>query len=266
MNYVGFPGLNLQFNISRVAFTVFGKDVYFYGLIIAAGLVIAAAVCGYLMKKDGFPPDTVTDIVLFAAPVGIICARLYYCIFNFAEYKDDLVSIFKIWNGGLAIYGAIIGATVTAYLYCRHKKYDVKKVFDICVIGLLIGQIIGRWGNFFNVEAYGGETDLPWRMEIMGSYGKLICVHPTFLYESLWNLLGLIVILIYRKHKRFDGEIFLMYVSWYGLGRGFIEGLRADSLYIGMFRVSQIIGFLSFAIAFAIIIINRKRVKKYEKN
>lgn len=260
MNYIRFPGLNLEFYIKPVAFTVFGKDIYLYGLIIATGLILAAVFCSRLMKKEGMPSDTAADIVLYATPVAIVCARLYYVIFNFGEYKDNLWSIFAIWNGGIAIYGAIIGAVTTAYIYCKKKNLDYKKVFDIGVLGLLIGQMIGRWGNFVNAEAYGSITTVPWRMEIIET-GKSICVHPTFLYESLWNLLGFILLMCYRKHKKFDGEIFLMYVGWYGFGRAIIEGLRTDSLYIGIFRISQLVGIASFVVALALIIINRKRVK-----
>ena len=264
MNYVGFPGLGLSFNINPVAFTLFGKDIYWYGIIIGCGLLIAAAFCSYLASKDGLPNDTVTDIVLIGTPVGIICARLYFVIFDFASYKDNLLSVFAIWEGGLAIYGGIIGAVLSAYLYCRHKKLNVLKVFDICVLGLLIGQLIGRWGNFVNAEAYGCETTLPWRMQLMSDEaGKMVCVHPTFLYESLWNLAGLIMLMIYRKHKKFDGELFLMYIMWYGLGRSWIEWLRVDSLpYSGGFKISQIVAVVSAAAAFVLIVINRKRRKQ----
>ncbi len=264
MEYVGFPGLGLEFNINSVAFTVFGKDIYFYGIIIAAGLLLAAAFCRYLAVKDGISGEAITDIVLYATPVAIICARLYFVIFDFGAYKDNLLRIFAIWEGGLAIYGGIIGALATAYFYCRRKKLDVKKVFDIGVLGLLIGQMIGRWGNFFNVEAYGCETTLPWRMEIMSDeLGRMAAVHPTFLYESLWNLVGLVLLLCYRRHKKFDGEIFLMYIGWYGLGRSWIEYLRVDSLpYNAGFKISQIVAIVSFVTAVVLIIINRRRVKK----
>ncbi len=261
MNHIAFPGLGLHFDVSRVAFTIFGKEVYFYGIIIALGLILATVFCHYLMKKEGLPDETAADIVLFATPVAVVCARAYYVIFNFGEYKDKLSDIFAIWNGGIAIYGAIIGGVLTAYIYCKVKKLDVKKVFDIGVFGLLIGQMLGRWGNFFNVEAYGSVTDLPWRMEIAKA-GEFICVHPTFLYESLWNLLGFVVLLCYRKRKKFDGEIFLMYIGWYGFGRAIIEGLRTDSLYFGVFRVSQIVGIASFIAAAVLIVLNRRRVKK----
>lgn len=264
MNNIAFPGLGLSFNINPVAFTALGKDVYWYGIIIASGLLLAAYFCSYLAKKDGLPGDTITDIVLIGTPVGIICARLYFVIFDFGAYKDNLWSIFAIWEGGLAIYGGIIGAVISAYIYCRKKKLDVLRVFDICVLGLLIGQMIGRWGNFVNVEAYGAQTELPWRMQIMSKeLGKIVCVHPTFLYESLWNFIGLIILLIYRKHKKFNGEIFFMYIAWYGIGRAWIEQLRVDSLpYSGGFKISQIVAVLSAAAAAAMIVIFRRRRKK----
>ena len=159
-------------------------------------------------SKDGLPNDTVTDIVLIGTPVGIICARLYFVIFDFASYKDNLLSVFAIWEGGLAIYGGIIGAVFNRISLLPSQKLSVLKVFDICVLGLLIGQLIGRWGNFVNAEAR-LRNNAPLAHAAYGDEaGKMVCVHPTFLYESLWNLAGLIMLMIYRKHKKFDGEIF----------------------------------------------------------
>ncbi len=236
MNRIGFPGLDLEFFINPVAFTVFGWDIHWYGIIIASGLIIAVIVANYLAKKEGLGKDVVTDVVVFSIPVAVICARAYYVIFNFSQYRDNLSDIYKIWNGGLAIYGAIIGAVVTAYIYCRVTKTDFKKLSDVGAIGLLIGQTIGRWGNFVNGEAYGSATTLPWRMDI---YGEAMGVHPTFLYESLWNLATLCVLLAIFKKKKFDGQIFLSYITIYGIGRFMIEGLRSDSLMVGPVRISQ---------------------------
>lgn len=260
-NYIGFPKLNLQFNINPIAFSIGDISVRYYGIIIAVGLVIAAIVCSVLAKKDDLDPDVITDIVLFGAPTGIICARLYYVIFNWAEYKGDLKSIFAIWNGGLAIYGGIIGAVLAAYIYLRIKKLNALKVLDICVIGLLIGQAIGRWGNFVNAEAYGSLTNLPWGMVVTSPMSQIM-VHPTFLYESLWNIIGLIGILIYRKHKKFHGEIFLLYIAWYGIGRCWIEGLRADSLMFLGVRVSQMLALVSATAAIVILLIQRYKHQK----
>lgn len=238
MNRIGFPGLGLEFSINPVAFTVFGWDIHWYGIIIASGLFIAVIVANYLAKKEGLGKDVVTDVVVFSIPVAVICARAYYVIFNFSQYKDNLSDVYRIWNGGLAIYGAIIGAVVTAYIYCRVTKTDFKKLADVGAIGLLIGQSVGRWGNFVNGEAYGSATTLPWRMDI---YGEALGVHPTFLYESLWNLITLVVLLMFFKKKKFDGQIFLSYITIYGIGRFMIEGLRTDSLMLGPVRVSQMV-------------------------
>ena len=205
MNRIGFPGLNLEFSINPVAFTVFDWDIHWYGIIIASGLMLAVLVANHLAKKEGLGKDVITDVVIYSLPVAVICARAYYVIFNFSSYRDNLWDIFKIWNGGIAIYGAIIGAVATAYVYCRVTKTDFKKLSDIGAIGLLIGQTVGRWGNFVNGEAYGSATTLPWRMDI---YGKALGVHPTFLYESLWNLVTLCVLLVFFRKKKFDGRFF----------------------------------------------------------
>lgn len=270
MNKVGFLGLGIEmFEINPVAFTLFGKEVYWYGIIIALGFITAILVCSSLAEKSGLTKDNIYDIVLWATVPAIICARIYYVIFNFSSYKNNLWDIFKIWEGGIAIYGAIIGAVLTAYLYCKIKKLDVKKTFDVACIGVIIGQIIGRWGNFVNVEAYGSETTLLWRMAIeQGS--KIIEVHPTFLYESLWNLVVLAIMLIIFFNKKFDGEVFATYIFGYGAGRAVIEGLRTDSLYVGSFRISQIFAIITALAALIYIIVKfvnlRKNVTKNNKN
>ena len=260
-NYVAFPGLGLTLNISPVAFTVFGKEIYWYGIIIAAGLIIAMLLSISLEKHTLLPKDTVLDIVLYATIPAIICARLYYCIFKFADYKDNLVDVFKIWEGGIAIYGAVIGAVLTAYIYCRVKKIDWKSAFDTCIIGVITGQCIGRWGNFVNKEAYGTETNLPWRMEIYRG-NTPVCVHPTFLYESLWNFAGIFVLLYINRHKKLCGETFFSYLIWYGTGRAFIEGLRTDSLYLGPVRISQLVAAATAIAGMVLIAYYRKRNTK----
>ncbi len=261
-NYVGFPGLGLEFNINPVAFNLFGKNIYWYGIIIAAGLIIALTISMSLEKRTLLPKDTVLDIVLWATIPSIIFARLYYCIFRFEDYKDNLTDIFKIWEGGIAIYGAIIGAVVTAYIYCRVKKIDWKSAFDICIIGVITGQSIGRWGNFVNKEAYGIKTDLPWRMEIYQG-NTPVCVHPTFLYESLWNFIGIFVLLYINRHKKQNGETFFSYLMWYGIGRAFTEGLRTDSLYLGPVRISQLVACLT-AIAGMIFLAYYRNIQKHK--
>lgn len=264
INMVNFPGLGIHLSINKVAFTVGIREIYWYGIIIGFGLLTAVLAASAEAKRAGLPKDAITDIALVSTPVAIICARLYFVAWNWKDYKGSLGDIINIRQGGLAIYGAIIGGVLMAYVYCRVKKTDVKKVFDVAVFGLLTGQIIGRWGNFVNVEAYGSETTLPWRMEIYSDeLGKIISVHPTFLYESLWNLIGLIGLLLYRKRKRFEGEIFLLYVAWYGLGRAWIEQLRVDSLpYGGSFKASQILAVITAVLAVCLLTAGRRAARR----
>ena len=195
-------------------------------------------------------------MLIIAIPVSIICARAYYVIFSWDMYKDNIADVFDIRGGGLAIYGGVIGAAATVIIYCRAKKISLGSVLDMLAVGLLIGQSIGRWGNFVNGEAFGAATSLPWGMTVYTD-GRLIAesVHPTFFYESLWNFIGIWVLLLYKRRKKANGELFCAYLIWYGAGRTFIEGLRADSLYLGAFRVSQLLAALT-----AILGIDRKSV------
>ena len=257
---ITFPNLGIDVNPSRVAFTVLGKDVYWYGIIIAVGFILAVIYAMRRAKTFGLTEDHVLDMLFFAVPAAIICARAYYCVFYWDLYKDDPISVFYIWKGGIAIYGGIIGAVVAVLIFCKVKKIPVGPMLDVGGLGLFIGQMIGRWGNFINREAYGAETDSFLKMGIKtGSFVKYY--HPTFLYESLWNLVGFILLHLYSKRRKFDGECFALYVAWYGLGRAWIEGLRTDSLYLfgtGI-RVSQLVAVLSFAAAVAYIIWKRTR-------
>lgn len=260
INVISFPNLGLNFTINRVAFTIGGISVYWYGLIIAFGLLLAIC-CGISeSKKSGLDNDDFLNMLLIALPVSIICARAYYVIFNFDLYKNDLLSILDIRGGGIAIYGAVIGAALTVIIYCKNKKINIGTVLDILAVGLLIGQSIGRWGNFVNGEAFGGPTTSTLAMTI-ASGGSIVAksVHPTFLYESLWNGLGIIFLIIYKKFRKFNGEIFCGYMVWYGIGRAIIEGLRADSLYIGALRVSQILSIILVLTGIILIIKNRKK-------
>ena len=203
------------------------------------------------------------EMLLFAVPCAIIFARIYYVVFNFAEYAEDPIRIFYIWEGGIAIYGAVIGALIGALIYCRIKKISIVRFLDVGALGLMIGQSIGRWGNFVNAEAHGGETGLPWRMMINGAPG----VHPTFLYESLWNILGFILLHFYSKKRKFSGEVFVLYIIWYGIGRAMIEGLRTDSLYLfntGI-RVSQALAAACVAFGIAYLIYRYRKIKTEEK-
>lgn len=271
-NIVRFPGLSLEFTIKRVAFTLFNIDIYWYALIIVSGIILAYFYCAYLGKKQGLSSDLFADILLWGIPSGVIGGRLYYVIFKWDYYSKNILEIFAIRDGGLGIYGAIICSVLAVLLYLKYNKIKPLKIFDICSLGLLIGQSVGRWGNFFNQEAFGGNTGLPWGMtsdkvvsylEILKAKGvnvdPLVPVHPTFLYESLWNLLGLVILSWILKRKKFDGQIFILYVMWYGFGRMLIEGLRTDSLYLFGFRISQIVGLLSFVSGIVFYIILRKR-------
>lgn len=258
VNRIAFPGLSLgPFSVSE-SFSLFGFTVHWYGVIIAIGIFAAYLFCSRIAKDYGLTKDNALDIIIFGLPSAIICARIYYVIFEWESYKDHLADIFKIWEGGIAIYGGVIGACLSTYIYCSVKKLKPLKAFDLGAFGLLIGQIFGRWGNFVNAEAYGAITELPWRMQLLE---EGIAVHPTFLYESLWNL-GVLCLLLARRRKMvFDGEVFLSYITLYGLGRVWIEGLRTDSLYIGAFRVSQLVA-LGCVVVGGILILYNRRTKK----
>ena len=236
---IRFPGLfgDWAFTASAKALDI-GKGVYWYGIIIAIGLLMALLFCMKQRKKYGISEDDLLDGLLWGIPFGIIGARLYYVIFYLDLYRnsDGTVNwreVIAIWDGGLAIYGGVIATVIVALLLSRRRKFKIGAMLDLVVMGLLIGQIFGRWGNFMNREAFGAETTLPWRMQLTTTAGTLIEVHPTFLYESLWNLIGLLLIVfVVSKARRFDGENTWFYFLWYGIGRFWIEGLRTDSLYL----------------------------------
>lgn len=261
---IQFPGLNISLEINRIAFTVLGKDVYWYGIIIAIAVLAAAYYALREAKRVGIDVNSMVDIITYGLIFAIIGARLYFVLFNLKNYSS-FWDIFKIWEGGIAIYGGIIGGIVAGYIYCRKKKLPFLKALDVSAISFLIGQMIGRWGNFVNQEAYGSLTNLPWRMTIYDEYGTLISVHPTFFYESLWNGIGIIILTLYKRKKKFEGELFALYVAWYGLGRAWIEQLRVDSLpYNGSFKISQIVAVLSCIISVCIIIYYRNKLKRKE--
>lgn len=246
---IGFPNLGLEFTLSRVACTVLGKDIYWYGIIICAGFILAALYVNSRTKDFGITSDNLTDCLIICVPLGIICARIYYVVFEWGYYAQHPGEIIAIWKGGIAIYGGIIGTLIGLFVYSRVKKLSLASLCDLAAFGLLIGQCIGRWGNFVNGEAHGGPTTLPWGMTIDGQS----MVHPTFLYESLWNLAGFVLLHFYSKKRRFKGEIALLYAAWYGAGRAWIEGLRTDSLYIGSVRVSQLLAIISCIAAVAVL-------------
>lgn len=261
-----FPGLGLQLELNPIAFTLFGWPIHWYGVIIAAGFLLAVLYCSHISPRFGVKQDDLLDVLIAGVPLGIVGARLYYIIFYLDLFRKadgslDFGAMVRIWDGGLAIYGGVIMAVLVGVVVCRIKKISFFAMADVCVFGLLIGQAVGRWGNFVNVEAYGGETTLPWRMGIVeyaaNGTARYLEVHPTFLYESLWNIVGLIVLIVIAKRwRKFDGQMFFSYLVWYGVGRGFIEGLRTDSLYFfgtGI-RVSQMLGFASALAGAAVLI------------
>ena len=241
---------------------LFGLTIYWYGIIIACGFLLAVTYAFRRSREFGIDPNDLTDVLLFAVPLAIVGARAYYVIF-FGNY-DSFLDMIAIWEGGLAIYGGVIGAVITVLIVCRVKKMSALATLDVASFGLLIGQSIGRWGNFMNREAFGYETDIFCRMGLTLN-GETIYVHPTFLYESLWNAVGFITLHVLSKKtpRKFDGQYFLSYLGWYGLGRAWIEGLRTDSLYIGStsLRVSQLLAIATFLIA-AILLISVLRSGK----
>ncbi len=262
INVISFNSLGLEFKINRVAFYIGDFNVYWYGIIIAIGLTLALIYGIKECKKVCLSLDDFYNMVLICIPTAIICARIYYVVFSFDMYKDNLLSVFDIRNGGIAIYGGIIGTFLAIFIYCRIKHIKIGIPLDMLAVGLLIGQTVGRWGNFVNAEAFGTSTTLPWAMTIKsGLYVVAESVHPTFLYESLWNAVGIIILLLFKKHKKFEGEVFALYMAWYGLGRTLIEGLRADSLYIGSIRVSQLLSLIIIVSGLLIITINRIKLK-----
>ena len=256
MGPISFPNLGIEINPSRVAFSLFGKEIYWYGIIIAVGFILAVIYGMSRAAEFGLNGDIILDMLFVAVPASVICARVYYCIFEWNSYKDNPISILYIWEGGIAIYGAVIGAVISVLIFCRIKHLPFLPLADIGGLGLLIGQLVGRWGNFINREAFGAETDSFLKMGLAYANGGMKYYHPTFLYESLWNLVGFILLHFLSKKRKFDGQVFAGYVAWYGLGRAWIEGLRTDSLYLlgtGI-RVSQLLAAVSFVLAAAWII------------
>ena len=249
-NVISFPGLGgLTLHINRVAFSLFGKDIYWYALILMSGYLLGLLFVSKTCEKRGVSKDTVWDVCFYGLIFGLIGARCYYVIFDWESMEGNFWNVFKIWEGGIAIYGALIGAILSTLVYCRKKKLSFLKVADVCAPGLLIGQLIVRWGNFVNAEVYGRETSSFLRMSINGAAG----VHPLFLYESVWNLFGLILLLCFRDRKKADGQVFFAYSLWYGVGRLFLEGMR-QSQYI-LYLIPNVLG-ISQVVALAAILVS----------
>lgn len=262
---ISFPIFGEGFVINAPRYIdLFGFKVYLYGLLITAGFALAAL---YLIKRNevfGLTKDNMLDLVIICVPCGLVGARIYYMLFNFNQYfgAGKWQNIIMFREGGLAIYGGVIGGIIGIIVYSRIKKIHPGKLLDAAGFGLLIGQAVGRWGNFFNREAYGSETSVPWRMGLITG-DSAVYVHPTFLYEMLWNGVGLLVMHIFSKKSKtkYPGQYFIFYVAWYGFGRYMIEGLRSDSLYLSGsdIRVSQLLAALSFAVAVVLLIRNYLR-------
>ena len=270
---ISFPGLfgDWEVNPSPVALDI-GNGIYWYGIIICAGLLLALLFCARQAKRYGLTEDNVYDMIVWQIPICIIGARLYYVIFYLDLYRNTDGSLnwgkmAAIWDGGLAIYGAVITAYVVLHIFCKKKGLSFGAFADLGVMGLLIGQAVGRWGNFMNREAFGGETTAPWRMRLWTSASEYIEVHPTFLYESLWNLAGLALIyFVISRARTFDGENTCFYFIWYGIGRTWIEGLRTDSLYLfgwelfgQPIRVSQLLSVGLVIAGLAVLVVNKRR-------
>lgn len=271
---VEFPGLGLSFEIRPWAFNVFGLPIYWYGIIIALAFLTAVVLAVRSCKKHDIEQDTILDLALYAVPSAIVGARLYFVVLNWDQFRGNLKAIFEIRSGGLAIYGAIITAVIAAWLYCRIKKIKFLHLADFAVPYLVLGQAIGRWGNFINQEAFGYETTLPWRMNgdvvnanILERVGNIDLTkwgaHPTFLYESLWDLGVFFFLLFHRKKKKADGEVLSFYFILYGIGRFFIENLRTDSLMLGEVRASRLLSLVLVIVFTAVLIYLRTKKKKY---
>ena len=251
---ISFPALGIALDPPR-SIALGPLSIHFYGMIIAFGLILAVVYATRRSKQFGIKEDDVLDGVLYVTPFAVLCARAYYCIFSWEHYADDPIRLLYIWEGGLAIYGGVLGAAIGVTVLCRVKRIKLPAMLDLVSLGFLIGQSIGRWGNFFNREAFGAETDTFLRMGLMNRYtGDVTYYHPTFFYESLWNAIGFLLLHQLSKKRQYDGQIALGYAAWYGLGRAFIEGLRTDSLYWGPFRVSQLLAAVSCFAAVSILL------------
>ena len=272
---IRFPGLfgDWTITLSSKAINI-GNGIYWYGILIALGMLVALWWCMRQRTKYGIREDDLIDGLLWGIPCGIIGARIYYVLFYLSQFKDhegrfSWSKAIAIWDGGLAIYGGVIAGFLTAYLFSRRRKISFWALADCCVQGLFIGQAIGRWGNFMNREAFGAATELPWRMRLWTSATTYMDVHPTFFYESLWNVIGLLLLyFVVSRARRFDGENTCFYFIWYGLGRFWIEGLRTDSLYLfhwtlfgQRIRVSQALS-LVMVLVCAGILVYQFKVKK----
>ena len=248
--------------MNRVAFSLFGKDIYWYGIIIACALIIGVFLGVKEAKRRGYRSEMILDFMLIAIPVCVICARIYYVVFEWPSYSIDLWKVFAVWEGGLAIYGAVIGGVISAFIFKKWRKVPIGDILDIAAPSIIIGQAIGRWGNFVNQEAHGNIiTDPAWQWFPAGVQIDGLWYQATFFYESMWNLIVFITLMILRKRLKIRGGIFALYVVLYGFGRFWIESLRTDSLMLGTFRISQVLSLLLFVggIVYLVIMARKKK-------
>ena len=280
---ISFPGIGIgEFTVDKIAFSVGIFEIRWYGIILTLGIIAGVLYTLYRSRHEGISSEDVLDFTLYTVLLAIVGARLYYVLTTLKDAYGrwnyhSFVDVIAVWEGGIALYGSLIGGALAIVLVSRVKKYSTAKLLKMCDMvapGVMLGQIIGRWGNFINGEAHGVETaeNFFLRMGLMGAAdckypNKMTYYHPTFLYESLWNLVGFVLINLLYKKKKFDGQVLLMYLAWYGLGRMFIEGLRTDSLYVGVFRISQVVGFLCFVICGTLLayLLLRERRKNKDK-
>ncbi|MDP4109437.1 MAG: prolipoprotein diacylglyceryl transferase [Bacillota bacterium] len=262
---VSFPGLGLNFGYFSPY--VFGTPIRWYGVLIATGFLLAALYTLKRVKEFRLTEDNFLDAMIIVTPIAIICARLFYVLFDLQDYVKNPIRILYIWEGGLAIYGGIIGAIVSAWIFCKIRKINPLNLLDLTALGLLIGQAVGRWGNFFNREVFGRETDSFFRMVLTNpsDTSLRLSVHPLFLYESLWNILGFGLLHYKSKNRKFSGEIILLYLAWYGLGRSIMEGMRDPSYILTLFGtrfpIDRFIAVLSIAAALSILIYKYRKLK-----
>ncbi len=258
-SWISFPFLGLEVNPPRTL-TVGPLTAHWYGIIIALGLVLAVLYGCRRSKDFGLKEDDLMDGVLWVTPFAIVCARIYYVAFSWADYAQDPISVLYIWEGGIAIYGGVLGAIAGTFAICKYKKVRFTTALDLILMLFLLGQAIGRWGNFMNREAFGAATDSFFRMGLFNEKtGAWEYYHPTFLYESLWNAAGFALLVFFSRKRRYDGQLALGYAAWYGLGRSIIEGLRMDSLYWGSFRVSQVLAAVTCITAVAVLLWQRTK-------
>ena len=273
MNTVIFPSINLELNIKRVAFSIFGIDIYWYGIIIALAIMIALLILKLQDGKFGIKFNTILDLAIYLIPISLICARIYYVLFNLQQYTNNPLKIFNLRDGGMAIYGGIIGGLITCIIFCKKRKIKILNMLDYIVPVLALGQAIGRWGNFINIEAHGTETNSIFRMGIIEN-GTYMEVHPTFLYESIITFFLAILLLNIKDSekikkdskkqliRKYPGQVTFIYLIVYSFARFFIEGIRTDSLMLFNFRISQILSMAIFVVFCLILTYKELKDKK----